>query len=67
MHNLALNTLYMLLFQPVCNDRLFAEMLDPEPFSYLDDESKEFQQEHLKTRPERTEDDYPPHLDIVNE
>ena len=37
---------------------------DPEPFSHLDDESKEFQQENLMSQLEQTEDDYPSHLDL---
>ena len=37
---------------------------EPEPFSHLDDESKEFQQENLVSQLEQTEDDYPSHLDL---
>lgn len=37
---------------------------DPEPFSHLDDESKEFQQENLMSHLEQSEDEYPSHLDL---
>ena len=37
---------------------------DPEIFSHLDDESKEFQQENLVSQLEQTEDEYPSHLDF---
>ena len=36
---------------------------DPELFSHLDDESKEFQQEYYDARQDQSHDEYPSHLD----